>query len=290
MRCGVREVGAAAAAVLALALTACGSSGGAASSPTPTEPSAVELTGRLQQYREDEVAHVLQVELTNTGTSTVRVEQLRVDWPGLDGTDDANPAYDLRPGVTTALKVPYGEAVCDGDTRPTDPVNAVVTTPDSQAVVPLEVSDELLAKLWDEDCVRQRILQQVDVAFGPEWTPTTVDGAPVLRGSIVLTRGTSTTPVTLLDLDGSVLLTLDGSPPKKDPLGVLEPSQQTLAVPVDVGATMRCTGHVLGESKKTYVFDVGLDLGDGKRVDITLQPPDDVKPQMYAVIEKACGL
>jgi hypothetical protein len=158
-------------------------------------------------------------------------------------------------------------------------------------VVPLDASEELLAKLWDEDCVRQRILDQVDVAFGPDWTPTTVDGAPVLRGAVVLTRGTSTSPVTLVDLDGSVLLTLDGAPPNKDPLGVLQPSQQTLAVGVDVGATMRCTGHVLGESKKTYVFDVGLDLGDGNgRVDITLVPPEDVKPQMYDVIKRACGL
>lgn len=282
----------AAAAVLALAmLAACGSPAPqqAPSSSSPAAPASFE--GRLQQYREDEVRHVLKIELRNTGAETVRVDALRVDWPGLDGTQDATPAYDLPPGVVAALEVPYGEAVCDTESRPTDPVNAVVQTGDQEVLVPLAVSDDLLERLWDLDCRRQRILDAVDVELGTDWARTTVDGEPVLRGQLLLTRGTSTTPISVLDLDGSVLLTFDAADREAQPLLTMPPDVATSVLVVDVGSTLRCDGHSLGESKKTYVFDVGLDLGDGEgRVDVTLQPPDDVKPQMYDVLKEACGV
>jgi hypothetical protein len=269
-----------------LALVACGSP-----AADPASTSGADLSGHLQQYREDEVAHVLQIELRNGGPATLHVDTLRVAWSGLTGTQDATPAYDIPSGVTVALKVPYGGAVCTSATRPADPVTAVVGSAGSSVTVPLTVDDELMATLWDADCERQRILAAVGVRFGDAWTATTADGAPVLRGTLELTRGTSTTPVQVLDLDGSVLLTLDATPPASSPLLTLPATAARASLSVDVGATMRCTGHVLGESKKTYVFDVGLDLGDGKgRVDITLQPDAAVKPQMYAVITRACHL
>ncbi len=282
---------AAGAALLAVAVAGCGSSSEPEAGPSYTGvPQAVSLSGRLQQYREDEVTHKLVVELTNTGDATVRVDMLRVDWPGLDGTEDATPSYDIPPGVTVGLKVPYGEAVCDTASRPSDPVNAVVTTPDQEVVVPLKAEDLLLSKLWELDCKRQAVEARVDLAFGGEWTRETVDGAPVLRGSLLVSRGEGDSRISVVDLDGSVLLTLDAVEPAK-PLLVLEPGTSSGSLTVDVGSTGRCDGHSLGESKKTYVFDVGLDLGDGQgRVDLTLQPPDDVKPLMWEMLKDACGV
>ncbi len=277
---------------LALGLIACAGTATDAASGTRGSPGTVaSITGHLQQYREDEVAHVLQIELTNTGASTVHVDTLRLSWPGLSGTDVTSPAYDIPSGVTVALKVPYGEAVCTTGTRPIDPLQAVVGVGGTTTTVPLTADPELVAKLWDADCERQRILAAVGIAFGDTWTATTEKGAPVLRGTLELTRGTSTTAVKVLDLDGSVLLTLDGTPPARSPLVTLPASATHASLSIDVGATGRCTGHVLGESKKTYVFDVGLDLGDGRgRVDVTLQPDAAVKPQMYDVITRACHL
>jgi hypothetical protein len=281
----------AAGAVLLGLATSCGSSPEPEEAPTYTGvPQAVSLTGRLQQYREDEVTHKLVVELTNMGTTTVRVDALHVEWPGLDGTEDATPAYDIPPGVTVGLKAPYGEAVCDTAERPTDPVNAVVTTPDQEVVVPLKAEDLLLSKLWELDCQRQAVEAAVDLSFGGEWTRETVDGEPVLRGSLQVSRGEGDGPISVVDLDGSVLLTLDAVQPAT-PLLVLEPGTASGSLTIDVGSTGRCDGHSLGESKKTYVFDVGLDLGDGQgRVDLTLQPPDDVKPLMWEMLKDACGV
>ncbi|MFC6239404.1 hypothetical protein [Longivirga aurantiaca] len=274
-------------------LAGCAGSGGSGSATysggDKTAPPAPNLVGTLQQYREDEVTHSLKVELRNAGATTVRVSSLAVAWSGLAGTDPAQVDYDIPPGATVALKVPYGDAVCTGSTRPTDPVEAEIVTPDSQLTIGLAASDVLLEKLWDQDCARQRLLDAVDVAFGDSWAPTTVDGAPVLRGTLVLTRGSSTGPIDVVDLDGSVLLTLDATPPAGTPLLTMPASAATASLSIDVGSTLRCDGHSLGESKKTYVFDVGLDLGDG-RVDLTLQPPDDAKKQMYDVLTKACGL
>ncbi len=285
-------VGGAAVVVAAALLTGCAGSGGAGSatySGDKVAPPAPNLSGTLAQYREDEVTHSLKIELTNSGATTVRVSSLRVSWRGLSGTDAVQVDYDVTPGVTVALKVPYGDAVCTSATRPTDAVQAEVVTPDAQITLPLKASSLLLEKLWDQDCARQRLLDAVDVGFGDTWTPATEGGAPVLRGTLVLTRGSSTGPIDVVDLDGSVLLTLDATPPSATPLLTLPASAPTASLSIDVGSTLRCDGHSLGESKKTYVFDVGLDLGDG-RVDLTLQPPDDVRKQMYAVIEKACGL
>ena len=284
---GAGPVVAAMAAALLLGGCAASSSGG--TTPSKTAPPAPDLVGALQQYREDEVTHTLKVVLKNSGTSTTRITALRVVWPGLSGTDEATVDYDLPPGATVALKVPYGDAVCTTGSRPTDTVVAEIRTPDAQITLPLTASDLLLEKLWDQDCARQRLLDAVDVRFGDTWTPATQGGAPVLRGTLELARGSGTGPIEVLDLDGSVLLTLDATPPASDPLLTMPADAATASLSIDVGSTLRCDGHSLGESKKTYVFDVGLDLGDG-RVDLTLMPPDDVKPQMYAVIEKACGL
>ena len=274
-------------------LAGCAGSGGAGSATysggDTVAPPVPNLSGTLAQYREDEVAHSLKIELKNVGPTTVRVSSLAVSWPGLSGTDPAQVDYDVPPGVTVALKVPYGDAVCTSPTRPTDPVQAEVVTPDAALEIPIAASDLLLEKLWDQDCARQRLLDAVGVDFGSTWTPVAVDGAPVLRGSLVLTRGSSTGAIDVVDLDGSVLLTLDATPPAAAPLLTMPSDARTAVLSVDVGSTLRCDGHSLGESKKTYVFDVGLDLGDG-RVDLTLQPPDDVKKQMYDVIKKACGV
>lgn len=271
----------------AAVLAGCGADGSGSGDRGP--PRAQSLSGTLAQYREDEVTHSLKIELTNSGASTVRVRSLRVSWPGLSGTDPVEADYDVTPGVTVALRVPYGDAVCTRATRPTDTVQAEIVTPDAQITLPLEASSLLLEKLWDQDCARQRLLDAVDVGFGDTWTPATEDGAPVLRGTLALTRGSGTGPIDVVDLDGSVLLTLGATPPSATPLLTLPASAPTASLSIDVGSTLRCDGHSLGESKKTYVFDVGLDLGQG-HVGLTLAPPDDVKKQMYAVIEKACGL
>lgn len=271
-------------------LAGCAGSGGSGSATySGGDTTAPDLIGTLQQYREDEVSHSLKIELKNVGPTTVRVSSLAVAWRGLAGTDPAQVDYDIPPGATVALKVPYGDAVCTSSARPTDPVEAEIVTPDGQLTIGLAASDVLLERLWDEDCARQRLLDAVDVAFGDTWTPTTVDGAPVLRGTLVLTRGSSTDAIDVVDLDGSVLLTLDATPPVGIPLLTMPASAPTASLSIDVGSTLRCDGHSLGESKKTYVFDIGLDLGDG-RVDLTLQPPDDAKKQMYDVLTQACGL
>ncbi len=227
-----RVLGAAVAAGAAVALLAgCAGSGGAGSATYSGDkgapPPAPNLSGTLQQYREDEVTHSLKIELKNAGTTTVRVSSLAVSWPGLSGTDPAQVDYDVPPGVTVALKVPYGDAVCTSPTRPTDPVQAEVVTPDSQLEIPLAASDLLLEKLWDQDCARQRLLDAVGVDFGSMWTPVTVDGAPVLRGTLVLTRGSSTGAIDVVDLDGSVLLTLDATPPAPKPLLTMPASAPT---------------------------------------------------------------
>jgi hypothetical protein len=274
---------------MALTLLCGAAVGCSTASGDPDTEASPSLTGALQQYREDEVSRTLRVRLTNEGAGAVRVTTLRLIWPGLTGTEAAEVDYEIAPGATAALEVPYGDAACSPPARPAEPVLAEVVTAGAALTLPLDASDVLLHRLWDDDCARQRVLEAVDVAFGERWTTATSrDGIPVLRGTIELARHASTDEIRVLDLDGSVLLALGPTRPASDPLLTLDAAERAASLPVEVGSTRRCDGHSLGESKKTYVFTVGLDLGDG-RVDLTLQPTEAVARQMFAVLTEACA-
>ena len=94
----------------------------------------------------------------------------------------------------------------------------------------------------------------------------------------------------MVSVDGSVLLglALAGTP---GPGGASLPAgQAAIRLPVEVRSTLRCDGHSLGESKKTYVFDVVVDVGDGEDRPYALTPDAAARALMQTLIEDACGL
>lgn len=94
----------------------------------------------------------------------------------------------------------------------------------------------------------------------------------------------------MVSVDGSVLLGLAlASAP--DPGGASLPAgQAAVRLPVKVRSTLRCDGHSLGESKKTYAFDVVVDVGDGENRPYALTPDPAARALMQTLIEDACGL
>ncbi len=250
----------------------------------------------MQQYREDEVNGVLQVALTNSGPSPVVIERVELDWPGFAEPPAADPAYRLDPGLTADLPRVLGGRGLLGLRRPAG------AGPDDPAVarvrgrrrrgdrVPLPAS-AALERIFTTDCRRQHTAAQVGLAFGPEWVRTGAGlrlGAHGQPGRYPPRRGRRGRRGLRRRQRAALRLP---SPARPGPGGARCPTAQAAArLPVEVRSTLRCDGHSLGESKKTYVFDVVVDIGDGEDRPYALTPDAAARALMQTLIKDACGL
>jgi len=253
-----------------------------------------QLAGTVQQYREDEVQGLLQVSLTNRGPSAVVIERIELAWPGFAESPRAEPDYRLGPGITADLPLALAPADCSAsddpqDQGPTAPAVAHIRLAGGASVeVPLPDSPAL-GRAFTADCRRQHIASEVQLAFGPDWVRGGQGADSVLTGSLELTRRDAVGEVAVVSVDGSVLLALalEGDP---GPVGArLPPDEDTARFPVVARSTLRCDGHSLGESKKTFVFDVAVNLGDGEDRPYALTPDATGRALMQTLIEDACG-
>ncbi len=255
------------------------------------------LTATVLQYREDEVRHVLSIKVRNSGAEPVRVVDLRLQWEGLEVVAPVVQDHLLGVGHALDLRTPYGDARCDGgfslDAPPTTAAFAEATielADGSTAVVAIPIDDveEQLARLFRVDCRRQFIESVVTLELRGPWERVDPDGVATLRGALVVERGSGDRTITISDVDGSILLDVLPAVPTSGPLLVLDPEDAEGEVPIDV-TSARCDAHALGESKKTYVFQVEIDVGDGPE-GVIISPPAATEPEMYQVIVDGCGL
>jgi hypothetical protein len=271
--------------------TACSNAGDG----TSTSDEGARLSAALQQYREDEVKHIVKIQLTNTGSSDVVVSQLRLAWPGLRSSATA-PDYPLGAGQEAALPVPYSEASCPrGSTGPPaeHPVAiATIRSGTGEREVRLTPTDTegVLARIWTADCRRQALDAAVDVRFGDTWAPTVVAGVPGLEGTIEVRRKDAPADVSVTGISGSVLLDIVPVGEAGDPLLRLGPGQPAGELPVAVTTSHRCDGHAIGESKKPYEFNVQVALGGDAPGPVTITPDAATRQRMLGVIEAGCGI
>jgi hypothetical protein len=301
VRAGRRARAALLVATAGVVLAGCGTIGGTTAEPSRTTTASTDvLTALLAQNREDEVKGLAVVRLTNHGDATLQVSSVSLAWPGLAPAEPTTPDYPLAPGVPTDLPVALGAATCatnaagapdPGTTPPADPPTAKVTVGGTVKVVVMDDADSraLAARLLARSCQQQAAADAVDVQFGPTWHPTRVDGTPAQAGSLVIRRKASTARITVTALEGSVLLDFAPTSPGVLPKW-LAPSTKAAVVPVTLKTSGRCDGHGLGESKKTYILTVLVDLGDGTPQPITVSPAPDDRPAIWATILAGCGV
>jgi hypothetical protein len=309
-------------------VAACGSGGGARSGSTapPTEaagtsttvaastdsapdgpattsvsPTAIAgLTAILEQYREDEILNLLQVKASNRSTSSVDVLDLRLDWAGITGNDPVARGVLVSPGQRVDIPINAGRAVCSDppgadEQPPPTPAAAVGHAsidggPPVLISIPITDSGKILPKIFPLSCRDQRVQWAAKVSFGTTWTRTTTsDGAPAVRGTVEMQRNHSTEPITLVRLNGSVLLRLvDLSP--SSPAAVLDAGQDSLTVPILIEQSGRCESHALAESKKTYL--IVLDVGIGDEPPIGDEVAFDIPSRVVLgkMINDSCGV
>jgi hypothetical protein len=294
----------------ALVLAACGdddglrpppSTPGVAAGSVGTTPRGTGLTAVVDQFREDEILHLLQVRVTNDGDVAYHIASMQLDWPGLTRVAPTPRDTLVVPGQTIDVPIDYGRAVCAGDppgageSPPDVPAVAVaIVTPEGsstpvQATIPVTDSLHIFERIFGPSCRDQRVEASVALHFGETWTPTTTaDGHPALAGTLDVERTRTDQPVTIAAVGGSVLLDVHAAGDTEPPL-VLAAGQSGAQIPVVIAQSGNCTGHALTESKKTFILPVQVVLGDEPAVPYEVTIATTSRPQFNDMINAACA-
>lgn len=277
----------------ALALAACSSSGGGPAAG-PVDPS---VTATLEQYRADEVAHVLQVQVTNRGDRRVRLSGVQLVWPGLTTVAPGTSAVLVSPGQTVDLPVDYGTARCTGTMPSIEGAVAVAKARwnDTGEPVPirLPITDTrgVLARIYEPDCEEQKVKGVVDLRWASTWTDTTApDGRLAARGQLVLERRRGGAAVTVTALRGSVVLNVDPvtAPAEGTPLVTLAADAKTATLDVRISQAGTCDDHVLGQSSQTFLLPVVVSVGGAPGIAVNVVPDTASQSYLLDMASRAC--
>lgn len=272
--------------VAAVTVLAAGLAGCASAGPPAEHPPAPRLVASATQFRPDEGTPNLHAGVTNLGTRPVTVTSATVVWPGFSWRTVRIPAVPVPAGQTAAFVVRYGAAHCD--THPGAPY--LLTEVDGRRLrLPLKVDlPGLLPRLLEHACAEQRLARTalVDLRLGRH--SVTGPSGEYLPGVVVLRRRPgAATPVTLVDLGGSVLF--DVLPARHGALPArLRSAEPRLTVPVRVGSAGRCDPHARGNSSQTFLFSTYTRLGDDPVVRTIFVPPRATQALLLRLLDRAC--
>lgn len=281
----MRHIQGLAAAALAFALAGC-AGGPAIPSGPPIPPVAVptvEVTypRTLQAARMVEARVALRDDLESLGVSDdIAVTNAYLDSPLFVTGDAWDSLVRLFPDWLKPVRLPLGEPVCPapaGESRVVLFID-VDGRPTQQTLVVDD--DAVLREINADECAQRAVLDEAAPSFGPveEETPTEV------HTSVVLTRGTGVSPVTLDSATGNIIfiVTLDETAPRS-----LAADETMVAVPATV-TVGRCDPHAFAESKKTFVFPARLAVGQAEPAYVEFSPGPDVRAAFQRIFD-ACG-
>ena len=276
-----------ASAVLAGALAVAGCASAAAPAAAP------ELSGELTQYRRDQPLRQVQVTLTNRGGTDVHVDALRLEAPGFAPQADTAKQSRLWPGRRVDLPVPHGDVDCDADVPAGRTDGTAVARvrvgdgPSREVRVPLSADGGVLALVRRRECAQQALDRAVALSFDDAWPEEVLDGRPVLRPTLVLTRRSGTERVVVQEAGGHVLFSVGVRGDTAPPLLELAGDAPTARVQLDV-VTSRCDGHALAESKRTPLFLFYVGVGDAEPRVLAVSAPASVHARLAEFATRSC--
>lgn len=269
--------------------------------PTITLPDLTASNGlaaSIRQFREDEIAGVVQAELVREpgGAGLVAVTSVQIEWPGFASVAPTERSVQVAPGQRVDLPTPLGSVVCATEVTPSFSTGSVIVTTDPGDGTTLTVRAPLLAdaqpaldNVWTKGCTRQRLLDRVGLAYDTPWLRSDPGGVPSATADLLITRRDTTEPISVTGVDGSVLLFVNPAAPLPNPGSTVAADATAATTPIVVTGAGRCDGHALSDSKKTYVFQVLVQVGDDAPVGIDLPVPDADRPLLNQVIVDTCG-
>jgi hypothetical protein len=249
-----------------------------------------DLALTVEQYRDDEVAHAIQVAVRNQEPRPITVETVEFDSPDFEPTGRVAHHTSIPPGGWRIdLKTPYGKGRCDGTTVPARAraATAVLRIESADGTAhdyryPLPDPQHLLDRLLVNACRLAVVANVADITFGDTWTVIRRGSEPTMRGTIEVRRANLERSLAVTDIQGSVLLAFH--PPNRRPLATLPADGAKTSFPLEV-ASRRCTGHAFGESKQTYYFRIWVSIDGGAPIGITFTPDDKVKAALHHLLE-----
>jgi hypothetical protein len=273
-------------ALAAMMLTGCGGSPAASSSesssstsaPTAAVPAVPGIDAEIVRLRTDEaIGGQVQVRLTDTGDTPFTVTSVALSSPGFTPEPPKAVTAAYAPKRVIDLPVPYGSPVCDAAPVPAA-ADVTVVRPDGTAEqLQVPAAADVLELIHTEECADLAVLEVVDI----EVTGLHDDG-DTLAGSLTLTRRKGTEPVKATRLVRSVLI----QPTAELPL-TLAGDEDSAAAPISF-TPASCDPHVLSETKKPYVFPLGVVVGGDDEVPLDLPLDQAVRDQLAALVQRVC--
>jgi hypothetical protein len=274
----------AAAVALTLLLVGC-SSTPSADAPQATRTSSVSaphLAVTVLQQRVDATTRMVGVDTTNHERTPVHVDAVRLTGGGLDAPVTEVDA-DLQPRLTVALRGSYGRPDC---TDRSGPVVAHLQIGGRWIAYPVDRAGQAqVRRLLDTDCASLTLAKTAAVRLAGPYRQVDVNGAPSLRGQLVVVRRSSGRAVDVRSLEGSVLVDL--RPANK--LNDLRADVSRAVTPVLLGSTGRCDPHGLGQATQTFLLSAYVRLQGYPTQRVVLTPPRPVQGRILHVVDQACG-
>src|SRR5690348_1196722 len=263
-----------AAIVLVAALTAACSSSSASSSGTtgaapttaslstgPAVPPVEGIEAAAVRLRTDEaLGGQVQTRVTNTGDTPFTVTSVALDSPGFAPLPPRAETATYQPGQVIDLPTPFGDAVCDTAAQPAAALLTVVRPDGTTEDLRVPLSADVLDLIHEQTCAAEAVLAVADIEVGDLH-----DDGNGSTGTLTLTRQSGSQAVTVTRLGRNVVLA-----PSVAHLPLrLAGGAQTASSPISF-TPASCDAHVLAETKKPYVFVIGVRVGNGDEVPLDL--------------------
>jgi hypothetical protein len=223
----------------------------------------------------------LEVTLVNDGAVPVEITELAYRSPWVD----RGPPWQGRPVVDAGRALAHvlhlGDATCPPGRGEASVVDIAVTDGAVTWRGTYPVPDpERLAALNARDCGQRAVLEVVDLVFDDA---PTVEGQ-VLTTSLRATRRAGDDPITITQIDGSILFQLLPDGPD-GALATLAPGTARASIPLEVRNT-RCDAHAVSQSSLSYRFPVFVRIGDGEPTYLFLEPGPGLRAGLEALVQE----
>ena len=282
-----------------LALVGC--TAAAPDTPPTLPPDGVSV--EIFQNRPDYAVRVLEIGVTNAGDTDLDLVSASFESAYFTGSADWDEPLTIRAGSTTDLRVPLGEAVCEGNRDGTGRVTLVwrpgdtpargkpagAADPASTRTATLAPSDTkgTIERITGEDCLAAAVESVVAITEPGVLRIEGVGAASVAWLDLTLTPTGADGSVTVERVSATVLL---ASASGLDwPVGVtLNAASAPQTVSLGLRPT-RCDPHAVAEDKRGTVFPVVVATSSGPAGAYNFPVGDALRGQIYSWIAEHCG-
>ncbi|WP_344066826.1 hypothetical protein [Microbacterium pumilum] len=267
-----------------LALSACS----AAMDESARSPLPEGITAVLVQLRSDVAARQAQVEVHNAGDTSIRIGDVTVADPRLDGV--ASRVLDrestLGPGGTVDFRIQLPEMACDvTEGTPSVRLTFVGQGADEVREGALPDALDVLGPMHERECRAQALAEAADVSI-VSFTPSESGSPADLTLEIAPTGEDSARIVGVHDTN---LLTFAGTQPVGYPIDIAVASGDTETTIVHLPLVpLRCDPHAVQEDKRGTVFTFDVEV-EGEPGTVEIAAVEDVRGRILTWVANWCG-